>query len=240
MPARSSGCWATPSAPRQDDGRPRGRLLLGTLETTAALRLADAVAAFVRAYPEVDLTLRTGTSAELLEMVRAGAVEGAFVCGPVADPALLAETVLEEELALLSAPHLLTLAEAVAAPALRIVVLRSGCSYRQILENWLVRQGVTAPRVMEFGTLEAVVASVSAGLGVTMLPRALLGPVWRQGRVAVHAPAGSRGAGRDAVRPPPRRVRLRRPIRLPVPAQGHAAGRPLRRLTHHGTVMEVI
>ncbi len=171
----------------QDDGRPRGRLLLGTLETTAALRLPDTVAEFVRAYPEVDLTLRTGTSRELVAQTLAGEVEGAFVCGPVADPALLAETVLEEELALLSAPSLRTLADAIGGEALRIVVLRSGCSYRQIMEQWLARQGVPPPRVMEFGTLEAVVGCVAAGLGVTMLPRALLGPVWRQGRVAVHA-----------------------------------------------------
>jgi DNA-binding transcriptional LysR family regulator len=170
-----------------DDGRPRGRLLLGTLETTAALRLPETVAAFVQTYPDVDLTLRTGTSCELVAQTRAGEVDGAFVCGPVADPALVAETVLEEELALLAAPTLHTIAEAIGTPGLRIVVLRSGCSYRLILEQWLARQGLGPPRVMEFGTLEAVIGCVSAGLGVTMLPRALLGPVWRTGRVAVHS-----------------------------------------------------
>ena len=169
-----------------DDGRPRGRLLLGTLETTAALRLPETVAEFVQAYPEVDLTLRTGTSCELVAQTLAGEVDGAFVCGPVSDPALVAETVLEEELALLSTPALHTMAEAIGSPALRIVVLRSGCSYRRILEQWLARQGVGQPRVMEFGTLEAVIGCVSAGLGVTMLPRALFGSVWRQGRAAVH------------------------------------------------------
>jgi DNA-binding transcriptional LysR family regulator len=42
------------------------------------------------------------------------------------------------------------------------------------------------PRVMEFGTLEAIVSCVAAGLGITMLPRALIGSVWQDGRVAVH------------------------------------------------------
>ena len=28
---------------------------------------------------------------------------------------------------------------------------------------------------------------MAAGLGVTLLPRALVGPVWREGRVALHA-----------------------------------------------------
>jgi DNA-binding transcriptional LysR family regulator len=39
---------------------------------------------------------------------------------------------------------------------------------------------------MEFGTLEAIFGCVSAGLGITLLPRALIGPVWRAGRVSLH------------------------------------------------------
>lgn len=170
-----------------DDGQPRGRLLIGTLETTAALRLPDTVAAFVAAYPEVDLTLRTGTSCELVSQTLAGEIEGAFVCGPVAAGELVAETVLEEELALLSAPGPRSLEEAIGGSDLRIIVLRAGCSYRQRLEQFLIGHGIGQPRVMEFGTLESVVSCVAAGLGVTMLPRALLGPVWQQGRVAAHA-----------------------------------------------------
>jgi DNA-binding transcriptional LysR family regulator len=41
--------------------------------------------------------------------------------------------------------------------------------------------------VLEFGTLEAIFGCVAAGLGVTLLPRALVGPVWREGRVTLHA-----------------------------------------------------
>ena len=67
------------------------------------------------------------------------------------------------------------------------MVLRAGCSYRQRLEELLARRGVAAPRVLEFGTVEALFGCVAANLGVTLLPRALMGPVWQEGRVAVHA-----------------------------------------------------
>ncbi len=67
------------------------------------------------------------------------------------------------------------------------MVLRSGCSYRQRLETLLARRGIPAPRLMEFGTLEAIFACVSAGLGITLLPRALVGPVCAAGRVSMHA-----------------------------------------------------
>ncbi len=46
--------------------------------------------------------------------------------------------------------------------AARIVVLRAGCSYRCILEDPLARRGLPAQRALEFGTLEAIFASVAA------------------------------------------------------------------------------
>ena len=68
----------------------------------------------------------------------------------------------------------------------RIVVLRAGCSYRQRLEGLLAHRGIAVPRVMEFGTLEAIFGCVAAGLGISLLPRALIGSVWREGRVSLH------------------------------------------------------
>jgi DNA-binding transcriptional LysR family regulator len=71
-------------------------------------------------------------------------------------------------------------------PDLKIIVLRAGCSYRLQLEGLLARRGIVGIRLLEFGTLEAIIGCVSAGLGVTLLPTALLGSVWEQGRVRVH------------------------------------------------------
>ncbi|WP_342235422.1 LysR family transcriptional regulator [Inquilinus sp. OTU3971] len=174
----------------RDDGTPGGPLTLGALETTAALRLSPALAAYAAAYPAVDLALRTGTTAELVAEVLARRVDGAFVCGPVHHPDLTAEVVFEEELVLLTAPAAggldRLLAEGAASGGLRLVVLRAGCSYRQRLEEVLARRGAVGLRLLEFGTLEAIFGCVAAGLGVTLLPRALIGPVWAAGRVAVH------------------------------------------------------
>jgi DNA-binding transcriptional LysR family regulator len=112
----------------RDDGTPRGRLLLGSLETTAGLRLSPVLAAFAAAHPAVDLSLRTGTTCELIEEVLADRLEGAFVCGPVDHPELVAETVFEEELAVLTAPGVASLDALVRQGVPRIVVLRAGCS----------------------------------------------------------------------------------------------------------------
>ncbi len=170
----------------RDDGTPRGTLTVGALETTAALRLSPLLATYAKAHPQVDLVLRTGTTAEMVERVLTRELEGAFVCGPVAHPDLVATAVFEEELALLSAPSNRSLPDLLAEPDLRLVILRAGCSYRQRLEEILARRGIVGLRRLEFGTLEAILGAVAAGLGVTLMPRTLVGAAWRGGRIAVH------------------------------------------------------
>ena len=92
----------------------------------------------------------------------------------------------QEELVILAAPDVASIDAATEGGIARIVVLRAGCSYRQRLEALLARRGIAVPRLMEFGTLEAIFGCVAAGLGITLLPLALIGPVWRSGRVSLH------------------------------------------------------
>lgn len=154
-----------------DAGEPSGSLTIGSLETTAALRLSHHLTAYASAYPDVDLVLRTGTTCELIDDVLARRLEGAFVCGPVDHPALTATVAFREELALLTATTVTSVHD-LRTP--KLVVLRAGCSYRERLEEILRRRGVRETRLLEFGTLESILACVAAGIGITLLPRALV------------------------------------------------------------------
>jgi len=169
-----------------DQGLPTGPLVIGSLETTAALRLSPVLTEFALAYPAVDLTLRTGTSCELIDQVLDHTLEGAYVCGPVNHPDLLVEPFVREELVILTAPSVADFDALAATPELKIIVLKIGCSYRLQLEALLARRGIVGVRCLEFGTLEAIFSCVSAGLGVTLLPKALLGSVWDRKRVGMH------------------------------------------------------
>jgi DNA-binding transcriptional LysR family regulator len=169
-----------------DDGRPKGSLVIGSLETTAALRPTPFLSQFVADFPEVDFSLKTGTSRELVEDVLEHRLEGAFVCGPVHHPDLLQRKMYQERLVVLTARRETSLSAYLRKNDLRMVVLRAGCSYRLILESWLAHRGIVGVRILEFGTLEAIIGCVEAGLGMTLLPEALVGQVWRDERVAVH------------------------------------------------------
>src|SRR3982750_4205645 len=53
----------------RDDGEPRGPLVIGSMETTAAVRLPTLLAGFHRSFPAVALSLRTATTANLVTSV---------------------------------------------------------------------------------------------------------------------------------------------------------------------------
>ncbi|HYH18185.1 MAG TPA: LysR family transcriptional regulator [Azospirillum sp.] len=161
-----------------DDGIPGGPLTLGSLETTSGLRLPPLLAGYTTAYPEVDLVLRTGTTAHLIQDVLEHRLDGAFVCGPVDHPDLIEETVFREELVLVTARAVRSPDDLARRGETRIIVFRAGCSYRQVLESLLAARGIVGVRPLEFGSLEGILGSVAAGMGVTLLPRGVVGPSW--------------------------------------------------------------
>ncbi|MGY2050254.1 LysR family transcriptional regulator [Methylobacterium sp. JK268] len=174
-------------AAARDDGVPAGPLHLGSLETTAAIRVAPLLEGFLAACPEVQFSLTTGTTAMLLDEVIACRLDGAFVAGPVRHAELVAEPILREELVLVTPPTIGALAELPALPNPRTIVFRVGCSYRQRLDAFLSDLGIAGARAQELGSLDAIIACVAAGLGVTLLPRAVAAAALAEGRIAIHA-----------------------------------------------------
>ena len=184
--ARLSRLLSDASCAARDDGHPKGVFEIGTLETTLALRLPRLIAKFAKAYPEVRPVIRTGTTCSLIQGVIDCKLEGAFVVGPVNHPELLSEQAFREELVLVTSCAIDTLDAGAAVDNLKTVVFRIGCSYRQRLDSLLANLGILAPEPLEFGSIEAIIACVSAGVGVTLLPRGVVANALREGLVNVH------------------------------------------------------
>ncbi|MGE5756399.1 MAG: LysR family transcriptional regulator [Planctomycetaceae bacterium] len=184
------------------NAEPNGTLRVGSIETTAALRLPPILAAFAAECPRVDVVLQTGTTGGLVADVLEHRLEGALVAGPVGHVDLVEEEVVVEELVLVTPPACRSLSEPVSRTGgVKVLVFRAGCTYRQRLERILAERGIAAVRRLEFGTLEGIIGCVGAGLGVTLLPRAVVEPARRDGRVAVHRlPAEQARAGTVFVR----------------------------------------
>jgi LysR family transcriptional regulator, cell division regulator len=169
----------------KDDGRPKGPLRIGSLETTAAYRLPPLISRYGASYPAVDLSLKTATNLGLIEDVLKHELDGAFVCGPLDHPDLNQTVVFHEELVIATAVGRKKFSSTVDNGTLKILVKGLGCAYRERLEDMLARRSINISRI-EFGTLDAIVGCVAAGLGETLLPQSVLAPAVKDKRVEIH------------------------------------------------------
>ena len=153
---------------------PSGVLRIGAMETTAALRLTPFLSHFHSLYPNVQLALKTGPTAELAQGLSRGEFDCVFVAGQLAVAGYPQRPVFEEQLVLVSAAPLAHVPSAEVLLDSTFLVFRQGCSYRQRVELWMSEQNVQAVRMSEFGSLDALLGCVAAGMGYALLPKALI------------------------------------------------------------------
>ncbi|MFV3128278.1 LysR family transcriptional regulator [Niveispirillum sp. KHB5.9] len=151
--------------------RPAGQLAIGSMETTAACRLPPVLAAYHTAFPNVELSLRTGGTGVLVEDVLAYRLDAALVGGPIDHPDLVAADAGVERMVVVTAPGA-DWPGLLSRPGLSALCFRRGCAYRERLESLLAGLGVRQPRLQEFGTLEGIIGGVAAGIGISLLPLA--------------------------------------------------------------------
>lgn len=157
-----------------DSGTPAGLLRLGAMETTAAIRLPTVLAQYRARHPQVQLSLTTGTTAELIKAVEKHQLDGAFVGGHHQHTALVQQEIFQEELALISSSAFDTLADLMAQmPQQTVLVFRTGCFYRSTLESWLHQAGLQPSQIMEMGTLDGILSCVAVGVGISFLPKSV-------------------------------------------------------------------
>jgi DNA-binding transcriptional LysR family regulator len=168
------------------NGKPRGTLRLGTLESTAATRLPRVLSRYHLTYPDVDLEIVTGTTGALINRVMAQDIEAAFVAEPFNKNDLETQPAFTEELVLITPKSF----QKVRAPKdigkRTVIAFATGCSYRRRLEAWFSAAKVVPDRVMEMGSYHAIVACVSAGAGIAVVPRAILAITTAEKEIAVH------------------------------------------------------
>lgn len=141
-------------------------LRIGAMESTAAVRLAQPLARLRREHPQMQLMLRTGTTAALLALLERGEIDAAFVAGPAQRPEFDWQAAFSEELVMIAPKH--------QTPPDTLVAFSAGCAYRDVARAWATAQGCGLGSTVEIGSYHAMVASVSAGMGIALVPRSVL------------------------------------------------------------------
>lgn len=173
------------------DTRPRGRLALGTMESTAASRLPAPLARYHQQWPDVALELTTDTSKCLIERLRKYEIDAALLARPpepdTLDDTLEAVPVFRETLVMLTPRGHRPIRAASDIALSTLVAFERGCAYRGYVERWYAEHGIRPARVLELGSYHAIVACVAAGAGVAVAPRSVLDVLARGlHNVAIH------------------------------------------------------
>lgn len=168
------------------DGTPRGILRLGAMESTAAIRLPAPLSAFHKAYRNVSIELKTGNPQQLAGLLLSGDLDAALVAEPVADAPFEKVAVYEEELVLVAALDHPSITDAGKGAPRTLLAFETGCPHRKRLEDWYASFGEMPDRVIEMGSYHAMLGCVVAGMGISLLPRAVLEAFPARDKLSVH------------------------------------------------------
>ncbi len=168
------------------DSAPSGVLKLGSLESTAASRLPCILSAYHKAHPQVRIELTTAPNDALIAALLERRVEAAFVaeaCGNTAGLSML--PLFRERLVLVSsASHKpIRIGRDVAGDSL--ISFPRGCAYTRVFERWAGRKTLSTLRVLEFNSYHAILACVSAGTGIALVPESVMNSAHRR-HLATH------------------------------------------------------
>ena len=164
-------------------GLKRGTLLVQASQTIASYWLPRHLVAFRRAWPDIEIRLSAGNTAQVAHGVREGAAELGFVEGVVDDPALSSSVVGRDQMLVLVAPGHEWAAGAPVTPrdltASEWVLREPGSGTRSEFEAALDRFGLVSGQLrvaFELPTNEAVRAAAEAGAGATALSASVAAP----------------------------------------------------------------
>lgn len=168
-------------------GEPGGNFAFGSMESTAATRLPGLLAAYHQRFPNVALSLVTGTSGDIIDKVRAGTLAAALVDGPASHDDLNGCIAFSEEMVLITSLEHAPIHSARDTQGDTLFAFGNSCSYRTRLESWY-RDSQSAPHsVMEIQSYHAMVACVAGGGGVAMIPASVLAQMPARARVQQHS-----------------------------------------------------
>lgn len=149
-----------------------GRLRLGTGATACIYLLPPVLKRLRQRFPDLDLTVTTGNTADIVKAIDTNQLDLGLVTLPVAGRHLEVTPVLRDEFVLV-APRGMALPRRITAAALAgrpVLLFEPGGNTRRITDAWLARAGVPLRPAMSLGSVEAIKALVGAGLGCAVIP----------------------------------------------------------------------
>ncbi len=142
-------------------------LHIGATQTLAAYRLPQWLSRYQKQFPNVNVSVITDSQDQLIELLCKQTIECAFVERKYVSKQIHPVFSFDEELCIIAPPQ--SNEQMLKNSAIITNKIRS-CPYRKILVEWAISQTSSTPQIMEFDTVDAIIRSVSLGMGISLLP----------------------------------------------------------------------
>ncbi|MFE7202650.1 LysR family transcriptional regulator [Pseudonocardia alni] len=167
-----------------------GAIRIGLVASATNEALADTVARFAVAHPEVSIHATYGFSAELVEQVRSGALDCAVINQNFVQDDLDCQDILDEELLVATGAHVeLDVPVPVPLPALAgldLVLPSRRHGLRMVLDDALRAHAVAVHPRLEIDDLSVTTSLVARSRRVTVLPASIIEPRLRDGTLRAY------------------------------------------------------
>jgi LysR family transcriptional regulator, low CO2-responsive transcriptional regulator len=156
-------------------GLQSGLLVVGASATIGIYLLPEVVGEFRNRHPGVKVSLRVGNKRHTLERLLNNELDFGLVASPIADPALISEPYVADELVVIVSPGHRFAAEPITYPGeLRretFLVREPGSGTQELMEERLMQLGIEPADTMQLGSTEAIKQAVAANLGISIASR---------------------------------------------------------------------
>lgn len=164
-----------------------GRLKIGCIETTMALKVPEILNRFEEDYPEIELEFKSDMRNNLINDVLNYKLDAAFISAPIIVKGLEQINIREEQLVILTASNGPKLNTLLAKQPLKIIVFDEGCIFRARLESWLSSKGIVHYKSIVLNSIEGIINFVEAGHGISLLPEEVLSGYYAGRNLTTHS-----------------------------------------------------
>ena len=177
-----------------EDGSFAGELFLGISTTIAQYVLPRLIGAFRDENPRVQLSLHSGNTGEIVDLLLRGEVSIGLIEGPARDRGIHVEPFMQDEMVLITPPD--SESDHLSGQELlssNLLMREQGSGSRRVVETALAKAGFRLKAfksVMDLDSTEAIKSAVEAGLGIGFVSRWAISKELELGSVRVAGVVG--------------------------------------------------
>jgi DNA-binding transcriptional LysR family regulator len=165
-----------------------GTIAIGTVNSIGVYMLPERIKAFNEVYPQVKINVTFKSTAELIELVKAGRIDFAIVTTNRHYAGLASEPLEKHKMFVVAPPgHALTSLDTVSPAELErypMLGFEEGMETRAVMDALFKRMAISVEYAMESSNVATLKHMVMAGLGISILPDPVVSPEIRRGLLA--------------------------------------------------------